>query len=80
MTPKKINFFVEPTDHGWSVRAGGERVGLFISQRQAVNDAEKRRAELSAMGRESTLTVTGSDANRLLNGRSSRPSWSRRQL
>ena len=77
---RKTDFHIEPADYGWSLRAGRERVGLFISQRQAVNDAERRRAKLGAVGRDSTITVTGSDAKPLLNGRSSRPSWSRRQL
>ena len=80
MTARKINFLIERTDYGWSVRAGRERIGLFITQRQALDDTEKRRAKLGSIGRESTLTVTGSDADPLLNGRLSRPSWSRRQL
>jgi hypothetical protein len=66
--------------HGWSVRAEREHVGLFIARQHAVNDAEKRRAKLSATGRDSTATMAGSDADPLLNDRSSRSIWSRRQL
>jgi hypothetical protein len=72
------SFVVEPTDHGWSVRQGTERLGLFLTQRQALGDVRKRRAELKIKGRESTLSVTGSEPQQAPNDRPSRPFWARR--
>jgi hypothetical protein len=69
------SFFVEATNYGWSVRAGSERLGLFITQRQAISDVKKRRAELKAKGLDSTLSVTGSELQQSVYGRSSRPVW-----
>ena len=60
-------FFVEETQHGWSVRAGTERLGLFTNQRQALQDVRRRRAELQREGEHSTLVVgkgTDPDGNR----------------
>jgi len=54
-------FVVEPTNYGWSVCAGTERMGLFVTQRQALEEAKKRRAELTAKGQRSTIIVTGSE-------------------
>ena len=47
---KPTMFFVEQTLHGWSVRAGNERLGLFTNQRQALQDVRRRRAELERQG------------------------------
>ena len=54
-------FFVELTDYGWSVRAGTVRLGLFVTQRQALKDVKTRRDELTAKGQKSTLVVTGDE-------------------
>ena len=54
-------FFVEPSPYGWAVRAGDERLGLFVTQRQALQDVRTRRADLKSNGQHSTLVVTGSD-------------------
>ena len=54
-------FVVEPTNYGWSVRAGTERMGLFVTQRQALEEVKKRRAELTAKRQRSTIIVTGSE-------------------
>ena len=54
-------FFVEPTQYGWSVRIGTEQVGLFLTQRQALQDVKRRRADLEHKGQHSTLVVTGKD-------------------
>jgi hypothetical protein len=70
-------FVVEHTNYGWSVGAGAERVGLFVTQRQALDEVKKRRAELTAKGQRSTLVVTGSEPLPIGN-RTSRPYWSRR--
>jgi len=70
-------FFVEQTPHGWSVRAGNVRLGLFTNQRQALQDVRRRRAELERQGEHSTLVVgSGSDPD---GGRPPRPHWARRK-
>jgi hypothetical protein len=55
------SFLVEPTEYGWSVCAGTRRLGLFITQRQALADVKRLRGELRARGKRSTLIVRGSD-------------------
>jgi hypothetical protein len=67
-------FVVEHTDYGWSVGAGTERMGLFVTQRQALDAVKKRRAELAAKGQRSTVIVTGSEP--VTTGK--RTYWSRR--
>jgi hypothetical protein len=57
-------FFVEPTQYGWSVRDGAKRLGLFVSQRQAIDDVRKRQAALKAKGRASSVEVTGEEVAR----------------
>jgi hypothetical protein len=52
-------FSIAPTDYGWAVGAGGERLGLFVTQRQALEDVKRRRAKLTAKGQRSTVLVTG---------------------
>jgi hypothetical protein len=54
-------FSVEPTAYGWSVSDGAMRLGLFLSQRQALDDVKKRRAALKAKGLASSLEVTGKE-------------------
>jgi hypothetical protein len=56
-------FSVEPTEYGWSVRDGATRLGLFVSQRQALDDVRKRRAALKAKGRASSVEVTGEESD-----------------
>jgi hypothetical protein len=55
------SFLVEPTKYGWSVCAGTKRVGLFTTQRQAVEDVKRLRRALRARGNGSTLVVRGID-------------------
>jgi hypothetical protein len=52
-------FLVELTNYGWSVGASDERLGLFVTQQQALNDVKKRRARLTANGQRSAVLVTG---------------------
>ena len=54
-----MTFLVEYTEYGWSVGAEDERLGLFVTQQQALNDVKKRRAKLGANGRRSTVVVRG---------------------
>jgi hypothetical protein len=54
-----MTFLVEYTEYGWSVGAGDKRLGLFLTQQQALNDVKKRRAKLTANGMRSTVVVTG---------------------
>jgi hypothetical protein len=63
-------FFVELTDYGWSVRTGTERLGLFVTQQQALRDVKKRREVLTARGHDSTLVVTGSELSSVAGSRS----------
>jgi len=55
------SFLVEPTKYGWSVCAGTRRVGLFTTQRHAIEDVKRLRRALRARGKASTLVVRGSD-------------------
>jgi hypothetical protein len=71
------NFFVEPTKFGWAVRAESERLGLFMTQRQALGDVKRRRAHLQATGKRSTLVVTGNESESA-SGRTPRSFWTRR--
>ena len=57
-------FSVEPTEYGWSVRDGAKRLGLFVSQRQAIDDVRKRQAALKAKGSASSVEVTGEEVAR----------------
>ena len=50
-------FTVEPTAYGWSVTSGIQRLGLFVTQQQAVNHVRKCRAELKAKGLKSEVVV-----------------------
>ena len=52
-------FLVERTNDGWSVSVGDERLGLFSTHRQALDDVKNRRAMLTAKGQRSTVVVTG---------------------
>jgi hypothetical protein len=54
-------FSVEPTGYGWSVSDGAKRLGLFVSQRQALDEVKKQRAVLKAKGRASSVEVTGAE-------------------
>jgi hypothetical protein len=69
------SFLVEPTEYGWSVCAGTRRVGLFITQRQALANVNRLRGDLRAKGKRSTLVVRGSDPGPLGRGRGTRSSW-----
>ena len=54
-------FLVELTNYGWSVGAGDERLGLFVTQQQALNDVKRRRAKLTSKGQRSAVLVTAHD-------------------
>jgi len=56
-------FCIEPTEYGWSVTDGATRLGLFVSQRQALDDVKKRRAALEAKGHATLVKVTGEEAD-----------------
>ena len=70
-------FVVEHTNYGWSVCAGPERMGLFVTQRQALDEVKKRRAKLTAKGKRSSVVVTGSEPTAAAR-RFSHSYWSRR--
>jgi hypothetical protein len=52
-------FSVDLTNYGWSVKDGDRHLGLFVTQQHALADVKRRRAELRARGRSSTVVVTG---------------------
>jgi hypothetical protein len=54
-------FFVDRTDYGWSVRVGPDRVGLFVTQRHALAEVQRRRADLKTKGHSTTLDVSASE-------------------
>jgi hypothetical protein len=64
-------FVVKNTSYGWSVGAGTKHVGLFMSQRQALDEVKKRRGKLTATGQRSAVVVRGSEPV-ITGGRSSR--------
>jgi hypothetical protein len=70
-------FIVEQTNYGWSVGIGSTRMGLFVTQRQALDEVKRRRAELTAKGQRSTVLIRGSDPA-LSTRRSPPSSWHRR--
>ena len=72
MAKQTATFIIERTVYGWAVRAEAERLGLFVTQRQALTDVARRRAELQAKGRPTTIVVSGSDPES-----PSRPFWGR---
>jgi hypothetical protein len=45
-------FVVEHTNYGWPVGAGAERVGLFVTQRQALDDVKSAALNLRRRGNE----------------------------
>jgi hypothetical protein len=69
------SFLVEPTKYGWSVCAGSRRLGLFTTQRQALEDVKRLRGELRARGKRSTLVVRGSDPEPPGHARGRRSFW-----
>jgi len=52
-------------------------MGLFVTQRQALDEVKKRRAALTARGQRSTVVVTGSEPVSSA-GRSAQSYWFRR--
>jgi hypothetical protein len=52
-------FSVDLSQYGWCVSEGAKRLGLFVTQKQALNDVKLRRAALTARGLRSTVVVTG---------------------
>jgi hypothetical protein len=78
--PKKGTtiFVVGQTKYGWSVRVETERLALFTTQRQALDDVKRRRAELQAKGLSSTVVVEGHESEQSPGGRPPRSHWSRR--
>jgi hypothetical protein len=57
----ETTFLVEPTEYGWSVRVEEKRLGLFVTQRHALDDVKGRRAELATKGKRSAVIVTAPD-------------------
>ena len=62
-----IVFSVESTEYGWSVREANKQLGLFMSQRQALDDVRKRRAVLKKQGLSSSVTVISKETEEARN-------------
>jgi hypothetical protein len=56
--PKNTIFSIEPSEYGWIVKNGAASLGLFVSQRHALNDVRKRQRALKNQGRQSSVAVT----------------------
>lgn len=56
-------FSVALTDYGWALDTDEERIGLFLSQRQAVSSARAHMRSRKAQGLASQLVVTGADVD-----------------
>ena len=76
---KITTFSVEPTEYGWMVRDGAASLGLFVSQRQALDDVRKRQRALKAQGRHSSVEVPVSFPEQP-NGRRAHSHWSAPKL
>jgi hypothetical protein len=63
-TPKVAEFSVDLTVYGWRVSKGEDRLGLFASQNQALDDVRKRSKPLESEGIQCTVKVTGQEAPR----------------
>lgn len=48
--------------YGWSARAGAEQLALLVTQRQALSEAKRRRAELLVNGQLSTVVTSGHES------------------
>ena len=55
---KTIVFSIEPTQYGWIVRDGTAQLGLFVSQRQALDHAKQRQRILKEKGQQSSVATT----------------------
>jgi hypothetical protein len=51
-------FSAEPSQYGWIVSDGAAQLGLFVSERQAIDDVKKRQRTLKKQGQRSSLEVT----------------------
>jgi len=56
-----VKFQVELTGYGWSVRVGAAQLGLFATQRHALDEVRRRRTVMSAEGKTSTVTISGAE-------------------
>ena len=56
-----IQFQVELTGYGWSVRVGAAQLGLFTTQRQALDEVRRRRTVMNAEGKTSTVSISGAE-------------------
>lgn len=60
MSKSQITVFtVAPTSFGSAMHDDQSQLGLFLTQRQAIDAANKARAVLSSLGKRSNLVVTG---------------------
>ena len=68
-------FTVALTNYGWSVQLDGEHLELFQTQQQALAEVKRRRVELMAKGKSTSVVVVGSQLADAARTHSSRSSW-----
>lgn len=63
MEKPQQRFSVALTDYGWALDTDDGRLGLFMSQRQAVSSARACMRSRKALGLSSHLVVAGTEAD-----------------
>lgn len=60
-TKREMNLSIALTDYGWALDSNAERLGLFVTQKQAVASAKLYMRSVKASGITSKLVVTGNE-------------------
>lgn len=60
----ELNLSIALTDYGWALDSSAERLGLFVTQRQAVACAKLHMRSVKAEGIATKLVVTGTDVDK----------------
>lgn len=58
---RELKLSIAFTEYGWALDSDGERLGLFVTQGQAVASAKQHMKSVKAQGLTGSLTVTGSE-------------------
>jgi hypothetical protein len=58
---REMQLSIALTDYGWALDANTERLGLFVTQKQAVASAKLYMRSVKANGLASKLVVTGTE-------------------
>jgi len=60
---RELKLSIALTEYGWALDAGEERLGLFVTQGQAVASAKLHMKSVKAQGITGSLTVNGSEVD-----------------